>query len=1127
MKRVYYPILLLTVACTNRQATVVDEPVHDSIITPKVTVLADLPDSLQPRVIRLDTVPKPQKYTIPRKGTIRYGNRVLTPPEKHPLPVLKDRNGNVVKNKEGQPYLLGTGGISHFKTLTTDDGLIMDGVSTSMTDRYGNLWFGSAGGGVSRYDGVSVINYTTENGLANNIAVSLAEDQDGNIWIGGDESTVSCFNGRSFTHYSLTKTKTNYRVNCILQDKNGKMWFGTSHAGIFIYDGDTIINRNGNNRAVNDIRDILEDHNGNIWIATNGGGLHRFDGKAFKAFGFSDGLPSPAVHALEEDDVGNIWIGTSVGVGKYDGKRFTNYTAKDGIPDYPVLDIKKDSKGNLWFGTLNGVSKYEGNRFTTFTSSEGLVGITVNTITEDKAGNIWFGTLTAGVSCYYGEAFTCFNDVYGIPDNHIYCIAEDSAGNIWFGSSGSGLSVYDGSSFTIMTYSQGISGNFNNSIFKDNAGKLWIGSDSRAVDIFNGQAITRYDYRQGLPGSYMFYITQDRNGNIWMGTGLDGVICFDGMSFTNYNTKQGLASNDIRCIVEDDEGALWFSSSVHGLSCFDGESFSTYTNEHGLPKELFWSSAKDKEGNLWFGSSDGVAFLSAENVKALHSGAKVTSNFFKSFNKGDGLPDNYVLQVEVLDDGKIAVGTNRGIAVFRISEDHSRLTDIEIYNTSTGYPIKDVNGRQNCLLKDSKGVLWGGTGSGEQLIVKLDRSKIHRDSTPPRIVIRNLKINNNPVCWSYLVKREITDSNTIAPYITEGVIKYGRKLSSTERDSVRNKYTALKFDGLSRGNYIPQKLVIPNKFNEVTIEYGAIETGRPFMVNYQHYLEGYDREWSSITANTSATFGNISAGTYTFKVKAQSPEGIWSEPIVYTFKVLPPWWATWWFRTLVLLLAAGILYAIYRWRMNQVLKVERMRNNIAQDLHDEVGSTLSSVSIYASVARKAGMTLPGNIVMLLDKISNSTTKMMEGMNDIVWATKADNDTFEEVTNRMRAFAVNITEAKGIVLTFNVRGAVEKVKVDMQLRKNIYLLFKEVINNAVKHSECRHIHVDLLLANKKLNITIKDDGKGFDIEQVQSNAGNLGGNGINGIKDRAKQIGAKLEIDSVIGEGTTVALSLNL
>lgn len=1121
MKQVFYLVILFAVACTNRQATVAIEETQDSIIPHEVTILADLPDSLQPKTIRLDTMPSPTKIIIPKHGKVAIANRIVRPPEKHYLPVLKDKNGNVIKNKAGDPFVLGIGGIGHFKNLTTKDGLTMDGVTTSFTDRKGNIWIASAGGGVACYDGVGIKNYTIENGLTNNVVACFTEDKEGNIWMGSEESMVTCYNGRSFRSFSLAKTKSNGRVNAILQDSKGNMWFGTSLAGLFIDDGDTIINHTAIGIAANHVKCLNEDSAGNIWIGTRGG-LFCYTGKRFNSYFLKDGLPSMTILSIETDEKHNVWIGTTKGVCKYDGKVFTAYTETDGMPQGTIYAIKKDSKNNLWFAHDRGVSKYEGSFFTTFTKSEGLAGELASSLTEDKAGNIWIGTQTAGVGCYYGNAFTYFNHTLGLPDKHVYCIAEDSAGNICFGSYGAGVYVYDSKSFTVLGTDQGLQTNFIHSIYKNKSKKLLIGGGV-GVDMYNGHSFTNFR----ILGNAVLYISEGSDNNIWFATSVEGISKFDGNTITRYTAKQGLADNFIYGTVQDDEGNMWFTSAGNGVSYFNGSSFINYTTAQGLPHNYTFCSAKDKAGNIWLGTSNGVAFVSAENIKKLSYGTTMPPGLFKNFNKADGLPDNFIVQLLCLQDGKMAIGTNNGIAVFNISEDHNRLTDLELYNTSTGYSIKDINGRQNCLFEDSKGVLWGGTGSGENLIVRLDRSKVHRDTTPPTVVIRDLKINSNPVCWSFLKTAKNIDSNTTQPYITEEVFKYGRKMNAAERDSIKNKYISLQFDSLSTTNYIPQNLVLPYEFNEVTIDYGAIEPGRPFMVNYQHFLEGYDREWSQVTKNTGATFGNISAGTYTFMLKAQSPDGIWSEPTAYTFKVLPPWWGTWWFRTLIFLVIAGILYAIYRWRLNQVLKVERMRNSIAQDLHDEVGSTLSSVSLYVAVARKTKETLPPKTAGLLDKISKSTTKMMEGMNDIVWATKADNDTFEQVTNRMRAFAVNVTEAKDILLKFDVDKGVEKVKVNMNQRKNIYLLYKEVINNAIKHADCKHMEIVLSLANKKLGIIIKDDGKGFNLNEVQNITDNLGGNGIKGMQERAKQIGAKLDIDSIPGKGTTVSLSLSL
>ena len=223
---------------------------------------------------------------------------------------------------------------------------------------------------------------------------------------------------------------------------------------------------------------------------------------------------------------------------------------------------------------------------------------------------------------------------------------------------------------------------------------------------------------------------------------------------------------------------------------------------------------------------------------------------------------------------------------------------------------------------------------------------------------------------------------------------------------------------------------------------------------------------------------------------------------------------------------AGIIYAIYRIRLYQLLRVERMRNDIAQDLHDEIGSTLSSTALYMTVIQKTAQSLPANTLRLIDKVAGNTSEMMEKMNDIVWATKADNDSLQKVINRMRAFAVSTTEAKGIVLNFNADVAYDQFKMTMQQRKNIYLLFKESINNAVKNSRCRSINVNIRASRSLFDMKITDDGTGFDKEATMLNEDSMSGNGLNGMEQRAAQIGAELKIYSTEGVGTTVLLVLN-
>ncbi len=222
-----------------------------------------------------------------------------------------------------------------------------------------------------------------------------------------------------------------------------------------------------------------------------------------------------------------------------------------------------------------------------------------------------------------------------------------------------------------------------------------------------------------------------------------------------------------------------------------------------------------------------------------------------------------------------------------------------------------------------------------------------------------------------------------------------------------------------------------------------------------------------------------------------------------------------------------MLYALYRYRLQQALRLEQIRNQIAQDLHDEIGSTLSSISLYSAVMRNSLDAPPENTRSILNKIIQSTTQMLESMNDIVWTIKADNDSFEQVVNRMRAFAVNMTETRNIHLYFKADRHAEQLKLDMNQRKNIYLIYKEAVNNAVKYSACKTLRINVADGGGKLHIAIEDDGSGFDFEGALGNTRLLGGNGLRGIKARAKEINATLNIVSTPEKGTCVELMVEV
>ena len=949
--------LLLIFSCTNKTRENIAAKKGakaDTLVPPKVTVLALLPDSLQARTLVLDNSHMPK--TVP----------ALRPPVSVSLPVLKNAKGEPIKDEDGRTFIMGDGGISNFSTYTTDNGLALDAVSCAMRDKTGNLWFGTYGGGVSRYDGKSFTTFSVAQGLANNTVWSIAEDKGGNLWFGTNGGGVSRYDGKCFTTLTKAQGLANDVVYSIAEDKTGKLWFGT-FGGVSCFDPVTgpgsFKTYTTTQGLANDIvYCIAEDRTGTLWFGTKGGGVSAYnqssgrDAKAFTTYDTAQGLANNVVWCIAEDKTGNLWFGTwGGGLSRCDRSKsgavsFTNFSTVHGLANNVVRSIAEDKAGNLWVGTDGGgVSRYDPSAsvkglrpFTTFTTAQGLANNVVYSIVEDKTGNPWFGTNGGGVSRYDGRSFTTFSTSQGLANNIVYTIAEDKTGALWFGTYGGGVSSFDGKSFTNFTTAQGLPDNTVWSIAVDRSGSVWFGTNGGGVSRYNSPAssgcgsFTTFTTAQGLAKNEVYSIAEDNAGNMWFGTNDGGVSRYDGKSFTTYTTSQGLAGNVVSNIYEDKAGILWLGTTGGGVSRYDGRSFTTFTTAQGLGNNTVYNISEDKDGNLWIGTQEGLSVMSRDIAKKLmtvsagvaggSAYAKVMSgekSFFKTFTTTDGLPDNLVTQVFQMPNGKMAAGTNLGIAIFVPSADLTSLTGLEIYNSVTSYPVKDINGGQHGMLLDRKGVIWAGTGSEKTALVRFDPSALPVNNKPPILVIKGIKVNEEHICWYDLQRlkngvREPayskTDSNVTPAYIAEEVTTMGRVLSEKERDSMGKKYRRIKFDGIEKHYPIPEHLVLPYKQNHITIDFNAIETAKPGLVQYQYMLEGYDEDWGPAEKTTSATFGNISSGTYTFKVRAQGPNGVWSEPITYTFRVLPPWYRTWWAYDVYVVLFLIAFRIFFKWQ---------------------------------------------------------------------------------------------------------------------------------------------------------------------------------------------------------------------
>ena len=861
-----------------------------------------------------------------------------------------------------------SGGLSHFNTFNTEQGLSLSSIACGYLDRNGNLWFGTYGGGVNKYDGKSFTVFNSSHGLANNLVLCIKEDKFGNIWFGTQGGGVSKYDGKSFVTFNILNGLGDNVVYSIAEDRKGNLWFGTKGGGVSKYINTDSTNGNSNSISQNNksklfksygfsdglggntIRTILEDKKGNLWFASESDGVSKFDGNSFITYNTTNGLSSNTIWSIEEDYLGNIWFGTNgKGVIKYNGKSFKNYNTSNGLANNIIWSITEDKKGNIWFGSEGGgVSVYSENLknkkipnsksidstklFTTYNKSHGLSNNVVFSITEDNNGNIWFGTYGGGVCRFNGDAFVTFNAQQGLASNAVFTIAEDKNQDLWFGTYGGGVTKYNGKSFETYNVSQGLVNNTVWAITKDRKNNLWFGTYGDGVSMFDGHSFTNYNTMNGLPNNTVRCIKEDKHGNIWFGTEGGGVSKFNGISFTNYKTEQGLISNTVRTIFEDMNGNFWFGSEGSGVSKFDGKRFINYNTTHGLINNVVRSICEDKKGNIWFATQAGLSCL-VENKKT-----KI--NQFLNFTTTNGLPDNYVTQVLQFKNDKLIVGTNNGLAIFNSESSISeinKLVDLEIYNVNNNYPVKDVNVGQNAIYVDSNGIIWVGTGDDKSSLIRINYDLIEKKSSIIKPEIHSIKINEQKIDWYSVSDASLYNSNIDSLILNQQqLFTYGKILNAEELDSVKYKYKGIKFNSITKFYPIPQNLILPYEHNSISFEFGGIETSKNFMLNYQYMLEGYDKTWSPILKKTEANFGNMNNGDYIFKLKVQSPNGVWTEPIVYKFTVLPPFYKTIWAYLFYFISAFLIFRIIIKWRLAAFKKRQNELEEIVKQRTVEV-----------------------------------------------------------------------------------------------------------------------------------------------------------------------------------------------
>jgi ligand-binding sensor domain-containing protein len=815
-----------------------------------------------------------------------------------------------------------------FETLSLEHGLSQSSVLSIVQDEMGFLWFATEDG-LNKYDGYkfAVLRHDPydTNSLSHTWILSLFRDRSGILWIGTFSEGLNKYNleKEEFTHYLSDpddhNTLSNNIVRNIYEDRSGALWIGTDY-GLNRFDQKTErfiryfnVPDDPSSLSHNSIRSIYEDRSGVLWIGTEGGGLNKFireEGKFIRYQADHDNpnsLSHNSVRSIYEDELGTLWIGTNGGgLNKFDRKsgHFICYRHDpndlNSISHNEIYVIYEDRSGVLWIGTNGGglnIFDRENGKFEHYqhdpNNPHSLSYDEVYAIYEDRAGVIWIGTYSGGISKYdrKKKKFLLYrrdpNNPNSLNADLVWSIYEDGDGILWIGTHGGGINRFDRrkNQYTYYLHDpndpNSLSNNIARIIYVDRSGIFWIGTHGGGLNRFDRESGKFKSYQNdpndpnSLSHQEIRWICEDRSGALWIGTNGGGLNKFDRKTekFIRYradaNDPNSLSNDFARVVFEDSKGVLWIGTQGGGINIFDreNEKFTNLRSDPGDPHSL---------------SSDHILSLFEDRSGMIWIGTwggglsvfNRNSGMFTTYTVEDGLPSNAIYGILEDDHGNLWLSTNNGLSKF---DPHNKT--FKNYNIRDGLQSNEFNG--NSYYKSKSGEMFFGGIRG----------------------------------FNAFYPNDIRDNPNVPPIVITSFQKLNREVKLDVSISEIN------------------EIVLSYKDYVFSFEFAALDYSVPEKNRYAYKLEGLDTDW--IYTDASKRFANYTTlphGEYVFRVKGSNNDGIWNEEgTSIKLTITPPFWVTWWFRTLVLLVLLGIAFMSYRYSLrNARMKIELQAAHDAQ-----------------------------------------------------------------------------------------------------------------------------------------------------------------------------------------------------
>jgi signal transduction histidine kinase/CheY-like chemotaxis protein/ligand-binding sensor domain-containing protein len=829
----------------------------------------------------------------------------------------------------------------HFDHLGTANGLSELSPNCILQDSRGFIWIGTQDG-LNRYDGYKFKIFRNDvkdtTSIGNSYIRDIAEDKNGNIWVatgGGGLNRLDRKTNR-FRRYIHNEKNGNSIsssfVNKIVFESSGKIWVGTEKKGLDLLDPQTghwthyLYNtHHPGSISDNDIATIYKDSRDNIWIGTVNGGLSLFDRKKNNFTNFKhlenagESLSGNWVTSIFEDNEHRLWIGTRKdGLNLFNRKlgTFRHFKNDRGngksLAGNSVQCIAGDADHNLWIGTENGglsIYNFLSGEFDNYTRDDmdnsSLSGNSVDVIAKDNVGNMWLGSFGGGINLYkkaksnFGR-YKHNSSATSLSNDFVLCLFEDSNNNIWVGTDGGGLNLFNIKTGKFTTYKHqesdknSISGDNVLDIKEDGRKNLWIGTWGNGISVMNPQTGIFRSFKHdpsdatSLGGDNIYAITLSRDKKIWIGTFGDGLDLYEPKSNSfihhknNVNDTKSLSSNRINSLLSDSKGNLWVGTNDAGLNLFDPKtnSFTRFIHDdnkkNGISNNTVLDLLEDHLGNIWICTLGGLNFFDPATRR------------FTVFKANDGLSNDYTQAILEDDKGHLWISTNKGISMY-----DPQTKKFKNFTTEDGLQADEF--KAHSAVKSRSGIFYFGGVNGFN---SFSPDQILRAPYDPPMVLTNFQLFNKNV----QVAENSKDPSPLKQDISET-----RSITLSHDQSV------------------------------ISLEYASLDYLSPDKKRYAYIMEDFDKGWNYVEDKNTAVYTNIPPGNYVFKVKSQNSAGVWSPHILsLDVIIVPPYWLTWWFRSLLVIFIAGCVYGIYRFRVNSIIKQKELLEREVKERTEEV-----------------------------------------------------------------------------------------------------------------------------------------------------------------------------------------------